>query len=89
VAAARLSALLGHCAPTLENRIERVLVKHQLPVRITADLSAEAVIQAMSSDKKKAAGKVRFILIRDVGDVFISRDVAETAVLETIESLVY
>jgi 3-dehydroquinate synthetase len=41
----------------------------------------------MSSDKKKKGGKVRFILMREVGDVFISRDVAETAVVETIENL--
>ncbi|MFZ0544204.1 MAG: 3-dehydroquinate synthase [Candidatus Promineifilaceae bacterium] len=87
VAAARLSAVLGHCGPDLESRIETLLLKQQLPTRIPADLSAGDIIQAMSSDKKKAAGKIRFILIRDVGDVFISRDVEETAVQETIESL--
>jgi 3-dehydroquinate synthase len=87
VAAARLSAVLGHCAPALESRIESVLLKHQLPVRIPANLTAEAIIQAMSSDKKKTAGRIRFILIHDVGDVFIGRDVSETAVRETVESL--
>lgn len=87
VAAARLSAVLGHCDPTLESRIEHVLVKHQLPVRIPADLSPAAIIQAMSSDKKKTAGQVRFILIKDVGEVFVSQGVGETGVLETIQSL--
>ncbi|MFZ0546250.1 MAG: hypothetical protein WAM60_12470, partial [Candidatus Promineifilaceae bacterium] len=87
VAAARLSAVLGHCDPALESRIETLLLKQQLPTRIPADLSAGDIVQAMGSDKKKAAGKIHFILIRDVGDVFISRDVEETAVLETIESL--
>jgi 3-dehydroquinate synthetase len=87
VAAARLSAVLGHCAPTLEQRIEQVLLKHQLPVHIPTYLAADAIIKAMASDKKKSAGKLRFILIRDVGDVFVSGDVAETAVRQTIESL--
>jgi shikimate kinase/3-dehydroquinate synthase len=87
VAAARLSAVLGHCDPELESRIDRVLVKHQLPVYIPTNLSAEAIVQAMSSDKKKKGGKVRFILIRDVGDVFVSGDVEGSAVLETVESL--
>jgi 3-dehydroquinate synthetase len=41
----------------------------------------------MSSDKKKSAGQIRFILIRAVGDVFISRDVPETAVLQSIKDL--
>lgn len=87
VAAARLSATMGHCSQRLEQRIEQALISHQLPVRIPAELPTEAIIQAMSSDKKKTAGKVPFILIRDVGDVFLSRDVAETAVRETVESL--
>jgi 3-dehydroquinate synthase len=87
VAAARLSAVLGHCPPSLEQRIEQVLLKHQLPTRIPADLSSNAIVEAMSSDKKKAAGQIRFILIRAVGDVFIGRDVPETAVLQTIEAL--
>jgi 3-dehydroquinate synthase len=87
VAAARLSAVLGHCNPSLEQRIERVLIKHQLPTRIPADLSSDAIIEAMSSDKKKSAGQIRFILIRAVGDVFISRDVPETAVLQSIKDL--
>jgi 3-dehydroquinate synthase len=87
VAAARLSAVLGHCNPSLEQRIERVLIKHQLPTRIPADLSSDAIIEAMSSDKKKSAGQIRFILIRAVGDVFISRDVPETAVLQSITDL--
>jgi 3-dehydroquinate synthetase len=41
----------------------------------------------MSSDKKKTAGRIRFILIHDVGDVFIGRDVPEAAVRETVERL--
>jgi 3-dehydroquinate synthase len=87
VAAARLSAVLGHCDSTLEQRIEAVLLKQRLPIRIPADLTADAIVQAMSSDKKKTAGKLRFILLRDVGEVFVSGEVAETAVRETVGSL--
>jgi 3-dehydroquinate synthase len=87
VAAARLSAVLNLCNPTLEKRIEQLLQKHDLPTRIPAHLEAAAIIQAMSSDKKKTAGKLRFILLREVGDVFVSEDVGKTAVRETVESL--
>jgi 3-dehydroquinate synthetase len=38
----------------------------------------------MASDKKKAAGRLRFILIRDIGDVFITDQVTENQVLETL-----
>jgi shikimate kinase / 3-dehydroquinate synthase len=87
VAATRLSAVLGHCSPSLEGRVERLLRKHRLPTRIPAELAAEDIVQAMSSDKKKTAGQLGFILMREAGEVFISRDVAETAVRETVESL--
>jgi 3-dehydroquinate synthetase len=41
----------------------------------------------MGSDKKKAAGRLRFVLLRDVGDVFVTGNVAETAVMATWESV--
>lgn len=87
VTAANLSARLGHCDPTLQNRIERVLKIHNLPTRIPAQFSPTAVYQAMFSDKKKAAGKLRFILLREVGEAFIAGDVTETAVLESLTAV--
>lgn len=87
VAAANLSARLGFCDPVLQKRIETALLAHELPVRIPATFEATAVYKAMFSDKKKAAGKLRFILLRDVGDVFLSGDVEETAVLESITAV--
>ena len=87
VAAANLSARLGHCDPTLQNRIERVLKIHNLPARIPAQFAPTAVYQAMFSDKKKAAGKLRFILLRGVGEAFIAEDVPETAVLQSLTAV--
>jgi 3-dehydroquinate synthase len=87
MAAARLSAVLGNCDPALERRIEQVLLKHHLPVRIPADLPTASMVQAMGRDKKKTAGQIRFILLRDVGDVFIGKDVPESAVGEVLEGL--
>ena len=87
VAAANLSARLGYCSPDLQGRIEAALEYANLPVRIPADLPPQAQYRAMFSDKKKAAGKLRFILLRDVGDVFVADDVPETAVLETLAAV--
>jgi 3-dehydroquinate synthetase len=41
----------------------------------------------MGSDKKKMAGKLRYVLLRDVGDVFVTDDVPEDAVLNTLAAL--
>jgi 3-dehydroquinate synthetase len=87
VAAANLSARLGYCPPELQGRIEAALRQANLPDRIPADLPPEAQYRAMFSDKKKAAGKLRFILLRDVGDVFMADDVPETAVMETLAAV--
>lgn len=84
VAAAHLSFSLGHCSETLQRRIETVLEKTGLPRRIPDNLPPAALYKAMGSDKKKVSGRLRFILIRDVGDVFISSDVPEEYVLQTL-----
>ncbi len=40
-----------------------------LPVEIPPDLSRERIVDAMRLDKKRAAGKVRFALPVDIGEV--------------------
>jgi shikimate kinase/3-dehydroquinate synthase len=87
VAAANLSARLEMCDPALQGRIEAILQHVGLPTRIPAHLPPEQLHRAMGHDKKKAAGKLRFVLLRDVGDVFVAGDVAETAVLDTLHAL--
>ncbi|GAB4274466.1 MAG: bifunctional shikimate kinase/3-dehydroquinate synthase [Candidatus Promineifilaceae bacterium] len=87
VCAANLSTRLGLAAADLQGRIESVLLKTGLPVRIPTHFSAEALYKAMGTDKKKAAGKLRFVLIRDVGDCVLVGDVCETAVLQTLVDL--
>jgi 3-dehydroquinate synthase len=87
VAAARLSASLTYCRADLQKRIENVLHQLSLPTRIPRRFQPDAILRAMNSDKKKAAGSLRFVLLRDVGDVFVASDVPETAVLETLVAL--
>lgn len=86
VAAARLSADLGHCGLGLVERIEGLLTRLGLPTRIPG-LEAAALLRAMGSDKKKMGGRLRFVLLRDVGEVFVSGEVEEEAVLGVLEEL--
>ncbi len=86
VAAAYLSAKLGYCGGDLLPRIEAVLAKGNLPTRIPANLAAPALYEAMGSDKKKAAGSLRFVLLRDVGDVFVAGDVPRDLVIEVLRA---
>ncbi len=87
VAAGRLSAALGECDPDLPGAIEAALSRLGLPVRIPPSLTPAALYAAMGSDKKKQAGRLRFVLIRDIGDVFVRGDVPEAAVLSVLAEL--
>lgn len=84
VAAANLSARLGYCRSDLQTQVEAILEKVDLPTRFPAQFSPVDLYAAMFTDKKMAAGRLRFVLLRDVGDVFVTADVSETAVLETL-----
>lgn len=86
-AAAHLSARLGECSPELPGTIEQVLIRLGLPARIPDNLNPAALYAAMGSDKKKKAGQLRFVLLHDLGDVFVRGDVPETVVLEVLEKV--
>lgn len=90
-AAAHLSAALGECSPSLPGLVEMVLTRLGLPIHIPPlvngrSLDPAALFAAMGSDKKKKAGRLRFVLIHDIGDVFIRDDVPEAAVLAALKA---
>jgi 3-dehydroquinate synthase len=87
VAAANLSARLAYCSPALQERIESALKNVGLPTRIPGHLSAEALLEAMSLDKKKRAGQLRFVLLRKIGHAFVTDAVPEPAILATLRDV--
>ncbi len=87
VAAANLSARLEECDPALQHRIEAILDNVGLPTRIPDNLSIEEIYHYMGSDKKKAAGVLRFVLIHEVGDAFVQPNVAKEDVFAAITAV--
>lgn len=83
VIACRLAARLGLCAPELATRMEDVLRKVGLPVR-HAGHAPEAIWAAMASDKKRKDGRLRFVLPRRVGEMVVTDDVPQEAVLDIL-----
>jgi 3-dehydroquinate synthetase len=41
----------------------------------------------MTRDEKRRRGRQRFVLLHDIGDPFVTDDVPERAVRETLESI--
>jgi len=87
VAAANLSARLGHCASELQQRIEAVLDATQLPRRLPRQLDPNQLLQVMRHDKKNKAGRMRLVLPRGVGDVFVADDVDPAAITDALRSI--
>jgi shikimate kinase/3-dehydroquinate synthase len=87
VSAANLSARLGYCSPALQERIQLALSKVGLPTRIPKAFLPESLLGAMSSDKKRLAGQLRFVLLLEVGQAFVTEAVPESAILATLRDI--
>jgi 3-dehydroquinate synthase len=70
VLAARLSEQLGYIDAADVERVERLLERAQVPVR-APDLGAREYIDLMGHDKKVQGGRLKFILLRSLGDAFV------------------
>lgn len=69
LAAARISQTQGLAQPGLAGSIVSALSTLHLPTVIPADLDRQVILSAMRVDKKKAAGKVTFVLPLKIGEV--------------------
>jgi len=84
VVAARLSHLMGMIRSDDVGRIVAILERARLPVAIP-DLGLEKYLQLMGHDKKVEGGKLRFILMREMGRAFLTADVQRDALAEALK----
>lgn len=75
VGAARLSEKLGYLKSGDVVRVENVLVRHALPIRLRAPLAVSALSEAMKHDKKARAGGLRFVVLTKIGEARTCSDV--------------
>jgi 3-dehydroquinate synthase len=61
-----------------------VLQEARLPTDFPAEIDASAILAAAQRDKKTEAGRLRFVLARAIGEVFVSPDVSDAAVRAAI-----
>ena len=86
LAAARLSARLGLCEPDLPTSVGRVLARLGLPTSFR-DHTPTEIWRAMATDKKRRGNRLRFVLPRAIGDVFVTDQVTQADVLSVLETL--
>lgn len=78
--ASRLAERLGRIDTSLTDRQRRLLQAMGLPVEMPRGLDPNAVLRAMSHDKKSEHGRLRFVLPTRLGHVELVRDVPAEAV---------
>lgn len=88
VAAAHLSVRLGYAAAALPDAVIQVLNHVGLPTHIPPHLAPDDIIKAMFHDKKKAAGLLRFVLLREPGQPFVSNQVTITDIAAVLIELI-
>jgi 3-dehydroquinate synthase len=66
-------------------RVQALISAAGLPVTLPSGITPEQVIAAMQHDKKKAENRLRFVLPRKIGEVFVQPEVDGILVREALE----
>lgn len=80
VAACLLGEEVGVTPPDVTEQLCDALRQAQLPTAFPPEIEAKAILEAAQRDKKTESGRLRFVLARQIGDVFLSSDVPAAAV---------
>ena len=90
VVAAHLAARLGLAEAALPGRVETLFARYTLPIRwggpdLPPGTTPATILAAMAGDKKRVAGRLRFVLPHAPGDVRVVADVPPDAVIAALE----
>lgn len=84
VAAGKIAVEMGLWTKEAAKRQDMLIAKAGLPTDIPAELTIEAILETIKSDKKVKAGKVRFILPTKIGEVIITDRVTPEAIKKAL-----
>jgi len=87
VMAADLSQRMGWITAQDVTRIRTLFQRARLPV-VAPDLGVEKYLDYMGHDKKVEGGKMRFVLLREVGRAVLKGDVPSALLQQTLEACV-
>ncbi len=82
--AADLSHRMGWVSEDITDRIEKMLLKLNLPVALPDDLDPEKMRELMSVDKKAKDGMLFLILLKGIGEAVVTDEFNEDLLMETL-----
>ncbi|HEY3785455.1 MAG TPA: 3-dehydroquinate synthase [Steroidobacteraceae bacterium] len=83
--AATMSRECGLIGSQDVERLRRLLERAGLPVSI-AGVQPEAVLGPMHLDKKVRDGRIRLVLLKEIGEAFLTAEYSEAALVRTVEA---
>ncbi|MDB4491746.1 3-dehydroquinate synthase, partial [bacterium] len=87
IAAAQLSSDHSSLSETARGAISSLLEAFHLPTTLPETITDEAILGYLARDKKFEEGQIRFVLLRDLGDAFVSDSVSMDAIKASITAL--
>jgi 3-dehydroquinate synthase len=87
IIAGAIAVDLGQWSAEAQTQQMALIAKTRLPQTLPADIDLDALIAAMSSDKKVEAGQVRFILPTAIGSVALSDRVTSDMVKQNLRKI--
>jgi 3-dehydroquinate synthase len=85
VMAAGLSRRMGLLTEADEARVAGLVKRAGLPTALPAGIRAAELARHMRVDKKVAAGRIRLVLLRALGEAFLTGDYPDRLMAETLE----
>lgn len=86
-AAADISEKLRYLPSGDRERIENLIEALGLPCRIPGYLSTEKIMSRLKTDKKKHGDFINFVLLKKIGEPFVSSEVPDEIIREAINTL--
>lgn len=86
VMAADLSWRMGWISRDDAQRARHLISRAGLPVVPPPQMTADQFIELMSVDKKVQAGRIRFVLLRQLGEAFVTADIPEPILRQTLQA---
>jgi 3-dehydroquinate synthase len=85
--ATRMAIITANLDPNIQTRVDDLLQRYQLPIRLNAPLATGALLSAMRKDKKNRSGKLRLISLHSLGNAYVTDAIPESLLDKLWESV--
>ena len=87
IAAAGISSQVSGLPPVARGKMVNLIKKFNMPTRLPDGMGVDTILAHMKHDKKFSEGNIRFVVLRALGDAFVTGDVTEAHIVSAIKSL--